>query len=259
MGFSRRTFVGLTAAAISVPALGKFSASAQEATPAAVTSLEIYLLTIEGTLAPASVEEARTVHNSTAGEPTSIAAAKSLGDVSHMVYLPITPASTGAGNVLFMDIWTSMAGLNQFFSNPQVQAQAAELFTKRDPVVWESAAGYDRYSIPAPQGMNDRVIVLIRGTVTSQAEAMAPHNAAVAGGIAKARAAGALSHDAYFRLPNPDESETTDFLAVDVWMNAEGPAGYYGDTAFQAATTGLFTAAPTATLWTYPEAEWAEW
>jgi hypothetical protein len=176
-----------------------------------------------------------------------------------MVYVPTTPAATGAGDVLFMDLWTSLEGLNQFFANPQVQAQAAELFTERDPVVWEVAAGFDRYAIPAPQGMNDRVIALVRGTVSSREEAMAVHNAVVAGGIAGARAAGDLSHDAYFRLANPGESETTDYLAVDVWMNAEDPASFFSDPAFQAATAGLFTAPPTVTMWTYPAAEWAEW
>ncbi len=47
--------------------------------------LTLYLLTIRGTLSPATLEEARKVHNMTAGNPDGVTAAKSLGDVSHMV------------------------------------------------------------------------------------------------------------------------------------------------------------------------------
>jgi hypothetical protein len=50
---------------------------------------KIYLLTIRGTLAPTSLEAARQVHNQTAGAPDGVAAARSLGDLSHMVYVPV--------------------------------------------------------------------------------------------------------------------------------------------------------------------------
>ena len=51
--------------------------------------LTLYLLTIRGTLSPDTLEAARKVHNQTAGNPDGVAAAKSLGDVSHMVYVPM--------------------------------------------------------------------------------------------------------------------------------------------------------------------------
>ena len=77
-------------------------------------NLTLYLLTIRGTLSPTTLEEARKVHNMTAGDPGGVAAAKSLGDVSHMVYIPLphdghTP-SKGAGEFLIMDLWHSMDG-----------------------------------------------------------------------------------------------------------------------------------------------------
>src|SRR5258708_18258842 len=91
---------------------------------------QIYLLTIRGTLAPPSLEAARQVHNQTAGAPEGVAAAKSLGDLSHMVYVP---ANQGYGELFIMDLWTSPSGLNQFFSDPQLQQGAAMIFTQRDP------------------------------------------------------------------------------------------------------------------------------
>src|SRR4051812_3442451 len=97
MNVNRRQFVGLSAAALAVPFVGRFNALAQEATPAAAAQpLSTYVLTTRGTLASATVEDARAPHNPPAGAPESIAAANSLGDVSHMVYTPVVPAASGA-------------------------------------------------------------------------------------------------------------------------------------------------------------------
>jgi len=70
--------------------------------------LTLFLLTIRGTLAPATLEAARKVHNQTAGAPANVAAAQSLGDVSHMVYVPMQhdghAKTKGAGEFLIMDL-----------------------------------------------------------------------------------------------------------------------------------------------------------
>jgi len=47
-----------------------------------------YLLTVRGTTVASTLDEARATHNSTAGAPQSAAGARSLGDLSHMVYVP---------------------------------------------------------------------------------------------------------------------------------------------------------------------------
>ena len=105
--------------------------------------LTLYLLTIRGTLSPTTLEEARKIHNMTAGNPEGVAAAKSLGDVSHMVYIPMPhdghAASNGAGEFLIMDLWYSIDGLNTFFSDHQVQEGGNMIFSQRDPVVWAPA------------------------------------------------------------------------------------------------------------------------
>ncbi len=225
--------------------------------------LTLYLLTIRGTLSPATLEEARKVHNMTAGNPDGVAAAKSLGDVSHMVYVPMQhnghAKPNGAGELFIMDLWASPDGLNTFFSDHQVQEGAAMIFSDRDPVVWAPAQGFVNFHIPAPSGNNDRVIAVVRGTVNSIEEARKLHNEAMASTISKARKLGLLSHEAYFRLAAPDSPEALEYFAVDVWMNGEGLGEYYGDADFLAAFDHFFTAEAVDSVWVHPKGDWIEW
>ena len=48
----------------------------------------LVLFTNNGKLLPTSEEEARQIHNATAGNPAGVAAAQALGDLSHLVYVP---------------------------------------------------------------------------------------------------------------------------------------------------------------------------
>ena len=132
--------------------------------------LTLYLLTIRGTLSSATLDAARKIHNQTAGAPPNIAAAQSLGDVSHMVYVPMEHdghvKTKGAGEFLIMDLWSSMEGLSTFFADPHVQEGGVAIFSERDPVVWASADGFNSFHIPAPFGKNDRILGVARGTVT---------------------------------------------------------------------------------------------
>ena len=217
---------------------------------------QIYLLTIRGTLAPPSLEAARQVHNQTAGDPNGVAAAKSLGDLSHMVYVPVNKE---LAELFIMDLWTSPTGLNQFFSDSQVQRGAAMIFTQRDPVVWESAEGFFTYHMPAPTGQNDRFFGLIRGSVASREQARTILNQATSQGIHKARAAGHLSHDVYFRLAQPGTPESLELFAIDGWSNLEGMNRYYDGPDLSHALEGLFTAQPATLALKHPAGEWVEW
>src|SRR5215510_9625232 len=149
-----------------------------------MSDLSVFLLAIRGNLAPATLEEARNVHNMTAGNPDGVAAAKALGDVSHMVHVPLQhnghDKPKGAGEFLILDLWTSVDGLNTFFADKQVQEGGAMIFTDRDPVVWAAAPGFTSYHIPAPFGMNDRIVTTVRGTLKSVDEARKLHNDATA-------------------------------------------------------------------------------
>jgi hypothetical protein len=217
---------------------------------------QIYLLTIRGTLAPTSLEAARQVHNQTAGSPDGVAAARSLGDLSHMVYIP---AGEGFGELFIMDLWTSPSGLNQFFSDPQVQQGAGMMFTQRDPVLWAPAEGFFSYHIPTPTGHNDRYIGVIRGTVASREQSSTTMNTIVSQGLHKARKLGNLSHETYFQLTPPGAPESLELLGVDVWSNFEGMNEYYSDPEFNHAFDGFFTLEPTTLLLQHPAGEWIEW
>lgn len=222
-------------------------------------TLPMYLLTIRGTLAPETLDAARDLHNATAGAAENIAAARSLGDLSHMVYTPITPAESGAGEILFLDVWNSIDGLNSFFANPQVQEQGGQIFSERDPVVWAPAEGFYTYHFPAPYGKNDRIVAMVRGTVASREDAMKVHNEIVMGGVNAARLAGDLSHDVYFRMAAPGSPEELEMLAVDVWMDGTGMNAFYQNPDFAAGIQKLFSAAPTVSIWTQTTGDWVEW
>jgi hypothetical protein len=225
--------------------------------------LTLYLLTIRGTLSPDTLETARKVHNQTAGDLASIAAAKSLGDVSHMVYVPMEhdghAQTKGAGEFLIMDLWSSMEGLNTFFSDPHVQEGGGMIFSQRDPVVWAPADGFVNFHIPAPFGKNDRIVAVVRGMVNSKEEAQKLHNTAITKTIGKARKLGMLSHEAYFRMAAPNSPEALEFFVVDVWMKGEGMGDFYGDEDFLAGFNHLFTAEAADSVWIHPEGDWVEW
>ncbi len=228
-----------------------------------MNDLTLYLLTIRGTLLPATLEAARKVHNQTAGNPEGVAAAKSLGDVSHMVYVPMEhdghAKTKGAGEFLIMDLWHSIDGLNTFFSDHQVQEGGAMIFTERDPVVWAPADGFTSFHIPAPFGKNDRIVAVARGTVNSVAEAKQLHNTVMAKTVSKARKLGMLSHEAYFRMAAPNSPEALEYFQVDVWMSGEGMGDYYGDEEFLAGFNHFFTAEASDSVWVHPKGDWVEW
>ena len=221
--------------------------------------MPIYLLAIRGTLAPDTLEDARKVHNETAGAPANVAAARSLGDLSHMVYTPAPQSSLGAEEFLILDLWNNPEGLNQFFSNPAVQEQAGLIFAERDPVVWTPADGFAGYHLPAPHGNNDRIVALVRGTVKSRDAARSIHNSLTDGLLNKARLAGALSHDAYFRMAPPDAPASLEFFVVDVWMDGSGMGELYQDPEYGRGFQELFAGQPTTSVWTHPASEWVEW
>jgi quinol monooxygenase YgiN len=222
-------------------------------------ALQLYLLSIRGTLAPATLEAARILHNQTAGAPESVAAARALGDFSHMVYVPTEQQGSDAGEFLILDLWRSMEGLNTFFANPQVQEQGGQIFSGRDPVVWAPADGFVSYHFPAPAGHNERYIGVVRGLVKAHRAAQERHNALATAHVAAARQRGNLSHEAYFRLAAPDAPEALEFLAVDVWMSASGMQQHYGDPSFSQAFGDLFVADPAASTWQHPAGDWVEW
>jgi quinol monooxygenase YgiN len=219
----------------------------------------IYLLAIRGTLKGPTLEAARIIHNETAGAPANVAAAQSLGDLSHMVHVPVDRPKSGPSEFLILDLWNSLEGLNKFFANPQVQEQAGRIFSSRDPVVWAPAEKFTSYNIPSPFGKNERFVAIARGTVGPREDARSRHNKTVGDQINKARRAGNTSHQPYFRLAQPGTPEASEFLAVDVWMSAAGMDKHYQDKDFLRGFEEMFPSTPTTSAWVHPPGDWVEW
>ena len=133
------------------------------------------------------------------------------------------------------------------------------IFAERDPVVWSAAQGYTSYQIPAPFGMNDRFITTARATVKSVDEARKLHNAAIAKTISKARRAGNLSHESYFRMAAPGSPEALEWFGVDVWLSMENMMEYYEDPEFLEGFNEMFTAEADTAVWIHPKGDWVEW
>jgi hypothetical protein len=176
-----------------------------------------------------------------------------------MVYVPFDRSKSVSGEFLILDIWNSMDGLNQFFANPHVQEQAGQIFRSRDPVVWAPSEGFANYHYPAPFGANDRVVAMVRGSVKSREEAQARHNAIVAKNVNKARMAGNMSHEAYFKMVPPGNNEPMELIAIDVWMNGSGMSRFYQDSDSQRGLQELFNGTPSTSTWIHPPGDWVEW
>ena len=222
-------------------------------------STTVYLLAIRGTLAPASREEARKTHNMTAGNPQGVETAKSLGDLSHMVYVPTGQPEKEAGEFLILDQWNNLEGLNTFFADKHVQEGGAMIFTQRDPVVWMPADGFVSYHFPSPADKKERLIGVVRGMVKSHDEARKVHNEIVGGSVNAARRAGSVSHEAYFRMAPPGSPEGLEFFAVDVWQDHAGMDAYYDNPEMMKGLSRLFAGQPDATTWVRPAGDWVEW
>ena len=218
------------------------------------------LLTVMGKVNTNSVEETRKMHNQTAGNPDGVAAAKKLGDVSHMTYMPLDAATNFKNDLLFLDIWNSVEGMQQFFADPQVQAGAGMMWKAKDAILWAKLDGFLNFQLPAPYGKNERIVGIVQGKVNSIAEAQAIHNKAIASVVNLSRANGMVSHAFYVRMAAPGSPEALEVIGVDVWMNAEGMMKHYTSPEFQqCGLYPMFAGKPTSSTWVHPQGEWIEW
>ncbi len=217
------------------------------------------LLTVRGTHRPSTVEEARALHNQTAGSPEGVAAARELGDLSHKVYTPANAgkhSSAKPGELLFMDVWTTAGGIQKFFSNEHVNAQGEKLFTGKEPAVWMSAAGSFTFNYGAPKKRGDRYVGILRAKVKSAEASIAGFNEMSHGALAVGRRRGQISHDLYIKLGPPNEP--VEIMGVDLWHDLEGLQEHYSDQTHMSGDLG-FAGPPSATVWEQAEGDWSEW
>jgi len=217
-------------------------------------------LTVRGKANAETLEAARALHNQTAGNPQGVAAAQSLGDFSHNVYVPVVGAqsSAQAGELMFHDVWENPKGLMDFFSNPDVQKGGAALFKARDATVWMPAVGAFGFNLPSPALRTDRLIGMIRGQIGSAERAIETFKKVMGKSARDARRHGQLSHQLYIKMNPPGDSSPLELLGVDVWYDAAGMAEHY-KTMNMADLGPVFSAPPDASIWKSAPGQWVEW
>jgi hypothetical protein len=217
----------------------------------------LVFLTVRGTLVAKTAETACQVHNSTAGSPEGIAAARALGDLSHKVYAPVPGMGGREDEILFFDWWKSAEGIGKFFSDPQVHGMASKLFEQRDGVVWMPAKGAFGFDLPAPASKNDRFVGMVRGAVTSPDHAISVFARVLQPKLSDARRRGQLSHQLFVKIPLPGADGTPEILGVDLWSDAKGMGEHYGEIG---AYREAFAGAPQTSVWqTAKGGVWSEW
>ncbi len=220
------------------------------------------LLTVRGTLLPASLEAARVLHNETAGSAPGIAAARALGDLSHNVYAPIqgSPQSSAkAGELLFLDNWVEAKGIMEFFSNAHVQEQAGKMFSAKDATVWMAARGSFSYQLQAPKSRPDRYVGMVRGPIKNPEESIAIFRAVDAKAQRDARRRGLISHQLFIKLSASGDGSPLELLGLDVWHDLGGMGEHYSDKTHMAGLNGAFAGAPAASTWEQAAGQWSEW
>jgi hypothetical protein len=220
------------------------------------------LLTIRGTLSNKDLEATRKLHNETAGSEPGKAAAIALGDLSHKVYVPAEggekTSDAKPGEILFMDIWRNPEGLQQFFSNKQVQEQGGQLFKEKNPTVHMPATGAFSFHLPTAMTRTDRYIGILQGKAKSVEALIAAFREGMSAGIADARKHGQVSTELYVTLGPPSTDGSADIVAVDVFHDLKGMVEVYSTPAMQEIGK-LFVGRPSGSIWTQPKGIWNEW
>ena len=216
------------------------------------------VLTVRGTVIPPNRKAVRLLHNQTAGSPEGVAAARSLGDLSHKVYTPVAGAP-GADDdeLLFVDVWRDAQGIGTFFADAQVQQGAAAMFSARDAVVWAPAEAAFGFDLDAPMDKPERYVGIVRGPIGKAKTAVDAFAKAMTPALGDARRRGQLSHQLYVRLPGPGAKTPAEVLGIDVWCDAAGMGEHYAQlSGFEKA----FTAAPATSVWEAAAGgAWTEW
>jgi hypothetical protein len=218
-----------------------------------------FLFTVRGPLTAPTIDKGREAHNLVAGSDQAVAAARSFGDLSHAVYVPVDAPTSGAGELFIVDYWNSPEGLGRFFSDPQVQKGGAMVYKNSVRTVWQSSPDLPRVILPAPFGRNDRWAGVVRGPVASREAAAKIVTEAVRQRLNIARSRGLLSREWYFKLPMPGDTGPVEAIGLDVWFDAEGMQKTYAEPEEMAGLVNLFTGKPETSVWQKPAGLWVEW
>jgi quinol monooxygenase YgiN len=214
----------------------------------------LYLAMVRGELFTADMEEAQASHDAIAagGE----AQAKAAGDVAHDVHLGTDLLGGTPNEFLGMDRWTDAAAMGTFYSDPAIQQAFGSLFAAPPSIeaFAHQASWHSWGDLDVSDGVEPHYWAVVRGRLASSdlAAMQALHDQIAGGGQGAAEALGDLGHVVFLSLE--DEQE---FLAIDVWDNADGPVMLYTDPSFGAAFAQLFESPPSLRI--YASTDWYQW
>lgn len=214
-----------------------------------------------GALNP-SLDRAREKHNefTIEGPTPGKEIARSLGDLSHAVYVPASGATSKSdvkpGELIFLDFWEDPNRMDAFFSDDNVRDAGARLFSSYEETAWMSAPAAFAYNLPQIDGDAARFVAIARATVHSAENAIAEFGKYASKNVGVARRRGQLSHSLHVKRAKP--SEPAEVLALDFWSTRKGLREYYDD---QEAWNGFgasFTAPLKVSTWERSSG-FAEW
>jgi hypothetical protein len=221
------------------------------------TGATLFQLTVRGAPGLDSLEQMRSLHNETAGADANIAAARSLGDLSHNVY---TPVGDDRHELLFLDTWNSVEGLGQFFTNPEVIEVAGRLFKDPERVVWMPGEGFASFSMLTPSSRPAVGLGLLTAPLTSVEAAQAAFTAQAARTVNDARLHGQVARHVFIRMPAaPGEEASLEVLALEHWNDLDGMNRYYANLENFNEFRPAFAGAPDTSAWRAAPGDWREW
>lgn len=231
-----------------------------------------------GTLRPTALDQARTMHNAfvTEGPQPGAEVARSLGDVSHSVYVPVpgtgTFADTAPGELLFVDYWADPGGMETFFSHPSAQQAGDRLYATREESEWTLAPAAFTFQVPAPAGVTARFLAITRAPVRAAADAVAALDKVVSTNLGTARRRGQVAQSVYVRVaelaaarPASNASlgahrhaAPVEILAVETWPDIEGLTEHHRDATITSGLDDVLSGPLDVSVWEQANG-FAEW
>ncbi len=175
--------------------------------------------------------------------------AMSRGDLAHKVLL----AAEDPRGFLAIDVWKSLAGMQEHFSDPRFVEGVNTVF-EGPPVlrVYRAMPGASTWGELAPAPGSLLVTVEATFAQASDEENLRAHNQVAEAGREAAQKLGDVAHLAYL-----SHEDSRRFLAIDIWKDPEGMKTFFANADVQKGFGSLFTGPPKVTV--YAATDYYQW
>jgi hypothetical protein len=229
-----------------------------------------------------TIDETRGMHNAFVDEGSRPGReiASSLGDLSHNVYTPARGVDSALraqpGELLFVDYWAAVSGMEMFFANPVALTAADTLFSSREESEWAVAPNGFGFSVPARYGAPPGFVAITRAAIRSTDEAVPAIGKLISAGLPAARRRGQVSHGLFIRdagIANRRPAANTrrahgntlaqshaqaEVLTLDWWSTVDGLAEHYRDATLMGGLPDALVGPAETAVW-QQEGGFSEW